>query len=1346
MKMSIARHHTEWLSLTEVSGPFLSLPVLIRAFPQGLEKVDPALVPQLSAAYDEWREDQTRPARAAATHQAWVDYVLRTVLGFPVETIAIGQAIPESLKATVAEHGETLRPNLVIRNAEDGDARLLVSVYPAEQALGKRVAGKRWSASPETRMTELLHATGVRLGLVTNGEQWMLVDAPRDDTAGFASWFAGLWLEERITLQSFRSLLGAPRFFSVAESDTLEALLAESAQNQQEVTTQLGYQVRRAVEVLVDAFDRADQDHRRGLLAGVPETEIYEASLTVMMRLVFLFCAEERELLLLGDPLFDQHYAVSPLREQLRQAADQQGEEVLERRHDAWSRLLATFRAVHGGVRHERMTIPPYGGTLFDPDRFPFLEGRAHGTSWRDTSADPLPIDNRTVLHLLEALQLLQVKVPGGGPAEARRLSFRALDIEQIGHVYEGLLDHTARRATELTLSLTGTRSKSGDTEPEVPISTLEALAAKGHAELVKWVCEETSRSAKTIENLLEQGVSAEDEQHFRVACGSGEEGEKVWQRVHPFAPLVRDDSFGHPVVIHAGSVHVTEGTDRRSTGTQYTPRSLTEPIVQYTLEPLVYVGPAEGKPREEWKLRSPKELLDLKICDFACGSGAFVVQACRYLSDRVREAWEEIEESLPGVLRITPEGEPSAGLPEERLIPKDPDERVTYSMRLVAQRCLYGVDLNPLAVEMAKLSMWLLTLSKDQPFTFLDHAIRCGDSLLGLTSIDQLKRFSLAEGPVQRMLSQTETFDRLIDEAIADRLKLETIEGATVQDIEAQARLLAVAEEKLKRLKAAANWLVAAEIGDVDQEGAVEAADAVFAGSRKSEDEDRVSKGKKPRRPFHWPLDFPEVVVKRQGFDAFVGNPPFMGGQKITGNLGTDYRDYLVANLAAGKRGSADLCAYFFLRMGSLLRSNGVAGLLATNTIAQGDTRDVALEQLLDRGFSIPRAVPSRKWPGQANLEVAHVWMRKGPWGESVLDERPVPKITAFLTPPGKTKGKLSRLSANADKSFQGSIVLGMGFVLEPEEAQALIKKDPRNKEVLFPYLNGEDLNSRSDQSPSRWVINFHNWPLERAETYRDAMKIVMEKVKPERDQNNRKQRRELWWQYAERAPALYATIAGMERVLVGVQTSKYLSLSFQAPGIVFSHMTVVFAIQDLSDFAVMNTSFHSDWILEHCSTLETRLRYLPSDGFETFPFPRERTSLEDIGARYDDHRRSIMLSRQEGLTKTYNRFHNSKDTSEDIQLLRDLHVEMDHAVATAYGWTDLELGHGFHETKQGLRFTVSEPARREILDRLLQLNHERYEEEVKQGLQDKRGAKKAGRRKKATVLPVGEDPTLFG
>ena len=139
----------------------------------------------------------------------------------------------------------------------------------------------------------------------------------------------------------------------------------------------------------------------------------------------------------------------------------------------------------------------------------------------------------------------------------------------------------------------------------------------------------------------------------------------------------------------------------------------------------LVYRGFSKGVPASPETLISPAEILALKICDMATGSGAFLVQACRYLSERLVEAWESIEKANPGQIVVTPEGEISQGAPTERLIPADPDERLAIARRLVADRCLYGVDKNPMAVEMAKLSLWLITMQKDRPFTFLDHALQ---------------------------------------------------------------------------------------------------------------------------------------------------------------------------------------------------------------------------------------------------------------------------------------------------------------------------------------------------------------------------------------------------------------------------------------------------------------------------------------------------------------------------------------------------------------------------------------------------------------------------------------------
>ena len=545
--MSIARQHAEWLSLIEVSGPFLTMPVLLNVFPQGLEKDDQEseLRRILRMAYDEWADNQSGVRPDPAIHLEWLRFILANVLEMPREVLVEGQALPSALRAYMPEHAETLLPDVALISPDNHQPRLLIKLYPAGQDLDKSVVGLHWKASPATRMMELLRHTGVRLGLVTNGERWMLVDAPANETTGFASWYAALWLEEPITLRAFRSLLGVRRFFGVPDDETLEAMLTKSASNQQEVTDQLGYQVRRAVEMLVQSLDSIDKDRNRKLLSNVSETDLYEAALTVMMRLVFLLSAEERGLLLLGELLYDRNYAVSTLQAILREQAELSGEEVLERRHDAWSRLLAIFRVVYGGIEYQDMRLPAYGGHLFDPDRYPFLEGRALDTSWRDTAAEPLAINNRTVLHLLEALQFLQVKVPGGGPTERRRLSFRALDIEQIGHVYEGLLDHTARRAKTPMLGLFGSIAH----ESEVALDTLEELAAKSEQDLSTFLEEKTGRTLNAIKNALT--ISPMPKRFSRAdlmaACDNNQ---ALFERIVPFAGFLRTDTFDKPVVI----------------------------------------------------------------------------------------------------------------------------------------------------------------------------------------------------------------------------------------------------------------------------------------------------------------------------------------------------------------------------------------------------------------------------------------------------------------------------------------------------------------------------------------------------------------------------------------------------------------------------------------------------------------------------------------------------------------------------------------------------------------------------------------------------------------------------
>jgi len=244
--------------------------------------------------------------------------------------------------------------------------------------------------------------------------------------------------------------------------------------------------------------------------------------------------------------------------------------------------------------------------------------------------------------------------------------------------------------------------------------------------------------------------------------------------------------------------------------------------------------------------------------------------------------------------------------------------------------------------------------------------------------------------------------------------------------------------------------------------------------------------------------------------------------------------------------------------------------------------------------------------------------------------------------------------------------------------------------------------------------VINFRDWPLEKAMEYHDPFEIVERLVKPERNNNNDKGAREFWWRFLRPRPELYATIAGLSRVLVAVRVSAHHCIAFAPAGIVYSDRLVVFALEQGAHLALLASTIHDSWAHRPGSTThETRSTYFPERSFETFPFPPLIESLESIGERYNSYLRDVMAARREGLTATYNRFHSPKEVSQDIAHLRALHVEMDHAVAAAYGWSDLDLDHGFHESKQAIRYTISEAARREVLDRLLALNHERYAQE---------------------------------
>lgn len=1340
----------EWLNLIEVSGPFLAVPVLRDVFPQGLEALTSGRPQRLRRTYEEWRDavdmdDLDLPA----LHAAWVDEVLVNALEMDGGVLRRNATLPERLTVSMPEHGVTITPDLAVVNPTQGDEPLLlIHVYEPDADLDATRRFDGLAITPADRMVSLLRATGCPTGLVTNGERWMLVHAPVGSVAGFASWYARLWGQEPETLRAFVSLLGVRRFFG-PDTEKLPALFERSLKHQDDVTEALGEQVRRAVEVLVQALDRADEDRNRDLLRGVDPRELYEAGLTVMMRLVFLLAAEERGLLLLGDPRYDSFYAISSLRMQLR--AD--SEEILERRRSAWSRLLALFRSVYGGIDHPTLRLPALGGSLFDPDRYPFLEGRKKGTSWRSDPAEPLPIDDRTVLLLLEAIQTF----------EGRTLSYRALDVEQIGHVYEGLLERTVKRVDDVTLELdSGAKAKS----PRVTLGEIESARLDGTARVIELLKERSERSEPAIRNALERASDDRLGAQLLTVCRGNA---SLRDRILPYALLLLTDPWGYPLVHHSGAFVVVLGTDRRESGTHYTPKSLTEKIVEETLTPVVYRGPAEGKAPKEWEMKSTEELLDLKVCDPAMGSGAFLVQACRWLSDRLVEAWLVTEASGR---RIDSEGRTLAEGDTEGFEPlsQDTEERAIIARRLIAERCLYGVDKNPLAVELAKLSLWLTTMSKGRPFGFLDHNLRSGDSLLGIHDLGQLVELDMNPKGTAQLRLFGRNIRSAVDKALDLRARLRAIPIRDIHDVEAMAALDARSRSEIElseRIADAFIGIILAEERAGDRAARIETL-AALADSAANGDASASSRlvrdangdlakdapDSAPKRPFHWPLSFPEVFVgEGRGFDAVVGNPPFMGGRLVGRRLGEAYQEYL-KHIRNHIPGSPDFCAFFFLRAKQITAETACFGLIATKSLAETGSRVVSLDQLVAQGSTIYRANANVIWPGKASVVVSIIWLSNMPWkGNYTLDEVPSSTITTALENtieiprPEKLKSLKGRFS-------QGQDVMGRGFELDEEARTSILRIDPECEKVICPLYNGSDINNLPVLQPYRWVINFRDWDEATSRQFGPAFERVERLVKPYRDGLTGQIHQDCYWKFWDLRPRLLKEFEENDFVFASGVVTKFLSFRRVSTRNVYNHKVKLYFMYDWAEFSALQSSLHQSWAFWCCGKLgSSTLSYSTSAALETWPMPlfaseETRSLVAQAGEKFHINRDEALKSKSIGLTGFYNKFHDPTCSQEEFLAARQLLVLMDEAVCSAYGWNDVNLGHDFHEVpylpeNDRVRFTISEEARLKVLQRLAELNQQRYQREVELGLHGGPAGPSQGRARRSRAVSASE-PTL--
>ncbi len=957
-----------------------------------------------------------------------------------------------------------------------------------------------------------------------------------------------------------------------------------------------------------------------------------------------------------------------------------------------------------GGVEHGDMRLAAYGGTLFDPDRYPFLEGRQPGSSWVEDEADPLEIDNRTVLHLLNALQTLD---EGG---QRRKLSFRALDVEQIGHVYEGMLDHTATRAEGWVIGLSGT----GGREPEIELDHLEAL---DHDALLDLLKDKTGRGIKTTERWMAGDQPANAIAKFGTAWSPAFDGPHTEERVRRFAKLIRPDSTGAPTVFQPGSVYVADSSHRGATGTHYTPRTLTEEIVKHTLDPLIYDGPSEGKPESAWTLRTPEEILDLKICDPACGSGAFLVQACRYLADHLTEAQRT-------------HGQRSGPIT---------DDEITQARRLTAENCLHGVDINPMACEMAKLSLWLITLARDQPFSFLDHAIRTGDSLLGVGSAQDLVTslnsgagtlFDLRPFIDDELEAMAEVTERIRAESTSSMETRRTKERLFASQEERSAVLAALADvATLKSLVRAVEGSVAPGLVDDPIHRAftanIDVADDIkrLAASLEERLRARGEKDVIVRPRLHWFIAFPHVAGGR--FDAIAGNPPFVAGTDLLPTLGRAFREHLVRDHGygvRGRRGQIDLCVYFVLRAVAQTRAGGRIGLVAVNTISEGDSRQVGLEQIV-KDHSIYRAIRSERWPGVASLEIAKLWIGPKDVPETVLDGLHVSRIGPDLRAVGQVTGRAQRLAFRQGRQSKGSQPLGTGFILDPIEADQILQSAPNESEVIRPFLNAQDLNSRPGSTPSRYIINFGELSEEESRRYENAFRIVEERVKPERlaagNDGWRARVFDRWWQFEAPRTEIYhwAKELGGLTAIAGV--SNTVMPQRVAQNVVLSQALFVFRTTKLRDLALLSSAPHYWWTEKQCSSMRTDIRYTPTEIFETLP------SI-DLSDSAGEQMQVILDTRAEigervglGLTAIYKRVADPSDGDPLIQILRDAHAAIDETCIRSLGITT-DLRHDHYEHEYGRRFTPHPEVRLQVLDRLLELNFETFEAELEQGLHD--------------------------
>ena len=887
--------HREWLGLLQPEGLVVSPPALAdkQAF------VDKGSALRLQPVLQGLVKQELLPNQRDGKEQSYVPEFLpfaEQVLEWDAEDVVAEADLPVSLEVNLSDYGEVLRPQYGVIDQDSDGYLLLVKVVPSGRDLDgedPNAGSGGWKASPQQKFERLLKGVNVPIGILWNGVVLRLVYAPSGESSGHITFPIEAMTEVpgRLILGALEMLLGAYRLWNAPRDRTLPKLLEASRDYQANVSTKLAEQVLDALWELLRGFQAADAERAQGRfcqLAKQDSNRIYGGLLTAQMRLVFLLYAEDKGLLPnkssqgidVDNDIYDSFYSVSGLYEKLRQDASNYPD-TMEQRYGAWSWLLSLFRLVYDGGGATEDYLPARHGQLFDPDEYPFLEGRPEGSKFTQFGSVEVPrVSDGVVYRILHNLLIL----------DGERLSYRTLEVQDIGSVYEAIMGYEVEIAQAQSIAV----------RPKDVVIDLEALLKAKPKDRAKFLKEEGElklsgkaatalKQAETVPELL--------------------------------ATLERRVSGRTTQVLMPGSLYLQPGEERRRTGSHYTPRKLTQPIVETTLRPIFErLG---DHPTAE-------QILELKVCDLAMGSAAFLVEVCLQLAEKLVEAW-----TFHKMLDDVP----------------DEVEPLLYARRLVAQRCLYGVDKNPFAVNLAKLSLWLVTLARDLPFTFVDHSLKCGDSLVGLT---RQEIFGFGQKSIQNLPLIKLEQEQLLR---ASRIRVQIQSSDTKSDADAALKVhqFQEAEAKLSQVRIKGDVAISAFFDSCgkskkERESILFEYEALVRQQKSDqiiEISERLKNREKPVVPFNWEIEFPEVFDRENGgFDAIVGNPPFIGGKKMKAVAGENYQSWLLESYPESTK-NGDLVAFFFRRAFLLLRNSGSFGLIATNTIAQGDTRTTGLRFL---------------------------------------------------------------------------------------------------------------------------------------------------------------------------------------------------------------------------------------------------------------------------------------------------------------------------------------------------------------------------------------------------------------